>query len=124
MAADTALAQIAQIALHSKAPAQRQADRAAEVLVVAAVVFGVLTFADWYWVAGATLVFAMTPAITVVVIVCPDALGLVTPTAVMIGTGLGALNEIQFKNETALEQASKIPAIIFDKTGTLIVGQT
>jgi Cu2+-exporting ATPase len=124
--ADTALAQIVrlvQIAQNSKAPAQRLADGAAQILVAAAVVFGVLTFAGWYWLGGATLVFAMTLAITVVVIACPDALGLATPTAVMIGTGLGALNGILFKNATALEQASKIQAIIFDKTGTLTVGQ-
>ncbi len=124
--ADTALAQIVklvQIAQNSKAPAQRLADSAAQLLVVAAIVFGVLTFIGWYWVAGATLVFAMTLAITVVVIACPDALGLATPTAVMIGTGLGALNGILFKNATALEQASKVQAIIFDKTGTLTVGQ-
>ena len=124
--ADTALAQIVklvQIAQNSKAPAQRLADRAAQVLVAAAVVFGILTFAGWYWLGGATLVFAMTLAITVVVIACPDALGLATPTAVMVGTGLGALNGILFKNATALEQASKIQAIIFDKTGTLTDGQ-
>jgi len=124
--ADTALAQIVrlvQIAQNSKAPAQRLADRAAQWLVAAAVVFGLLTFAGWYWLAGATFVFALTLAITVVIIACPDALGLATPTAIMVGTGLGALNGILFKNATALEQASKIGAVIFDKTGTLTVGQ-
>jgi Cu2+-exporting ATPase len=124
--ADTALAQIVklvQIAQNSKAPAQRLADSAAQILVVAAIVFGLMTFAGWYWLAGSTLVFALTLAITVVVIACPDALGLATPTAVMIGTGLGALNGILFKNATALEQASKVQAIIFDKTGTLTVGE-
>jgi Cu2+-exporting ATPase len=124
--ADTALAQIVklvQIAQNSKAPAQRLADSAAQILVIAAIVFGLLTFAGWYWLAGGTLVFALTLAITVVVIACPDALGLATPTAVMIGTGLGALNGILFKNATALEQASKVQAIIFDKTGTLTVGE-
>ena len=124
--AETALAQIVklvQIAQNSKAPAQRLADKAAQWLVAAAIVFGLATFAGWYWAAGATLVFAMTLAITVVVIACPDALGLATPTAVMVGTGLGALNGILFKNATALEQASKVQAIIFDKTGTLTVGQ-
>ena len=124
--AETALAQIVklvQIAQNSKAPAQRLADRAAQWLVAAAIVFGLATFAGWYWAAGATLVFAMTLAITVVVIACPDALGLATPTAVMVGTGLGALNGILFKNATALEQASKVRAVIFDKTGTLTVGQ-
>ena len=124
--ADTALAQIVklvQVAQNSKAPAQRLADRAAQWLVAAAIVFGLATFAGWYWLAGADLVFAVTLAITVVVIACPDALGLATPTAVMVGTGLGAVNGILFKNATALEQASKVRAIIFDKTGTLTVGQ-
>lgn len=124
--ADTALAQIArlvQIAQNSKAPAQRLADRAAQWLVAAAVVFGLATFAGWYWFAGASLVFALTLAITVVIIACPDALGLATPTAVMVGTGLGALNGILFKNASALEQASGVNAVIFDKTGTLTVGE-
>lgn len=124
--ADTALAQIVrlvQLAQNSKAPAQRLADRAAQWLVAAAIVFGVLTFAGWYWLAGAAFVFALTLAITVVIVACPDALGLATPTAIMVGTGLGALNGILFKNATALEQASKIGAVIFDKTGTLTVGQ-
>ena len=124
--ADTALAQIVklvQLAQNSKAPAQRLADRAAQWLVAAAVIFGLLTFAGWYWLAGATFVFALTLAITVVIIACPDALGLATPTAIMVGTGLGAVNGILFKNATALEQASKVGAVIFDKTGTLTVGQ-
>jgi Cu2+-exporting ATPase len=124
--AETALAQIVllvQVAQNSKAPAQRLADRAAQWLVAAAIGFGIATFAGWYWAAGASLIFAMTLAITVVVIACPDALGLATPTAVMVGTGLGALNGILFKNATALEQASKVRAIIFDKTGTLTMGQ-
>jgi len=124
--ADTALAQIVKLvqqAQNSKAPAQRLADRAAQWLVAAAVVFGLLTFFGWYTLGGATFVFALTLAITVVIIACPDALGLATPTAIMVGTGLGALNGILFKNATALEQASKIGAVIFDKTGTLTVGQ-
>jgi Cu2+-exporting ATPase len=124
--ADTALAQIVklvQIAQNSKAPAQRLADKASQWLVAAAIVFGLATFVGWYWLAGGTLVFALTLAITVVVIACPDALGLATPTAVMVGTGLGAMNGILFKNATALEQASKVRAIIFDKTGTLTLGQ-
>lgn len=124
--ADTALAQIAklvQIAQNSKAPAQRLADRAAQWLVAGAVIFGLATFAGWYWFSGASLVFAMTLAITVVIIACPDALGLATPTAVMVGTGLGALNGILFKNASALEQASGVNAVIFDKTGTLTIGE-
>ena len=124
--ADTALAQIVklvQLAQNSKAPAQRLADRAAQWLVAAAVILGLLTFVGWLTIGDSTFVFALTMAITVVIIACPDALGLATPTAIMVGTGLGALNGILFKNATALEQASKIGAVIFDKTGTLTVGQ-
>jgi Cu2+-exporting ATPase len=123
---DTALAQIVQLvqtAQHSKAPAQRLADRAAEWLVLAAVSAGVLTFLVWYFVIGQTALFAITLAVTAIVIACPDALGLATPTAVAVGTGIGARNGILIKNATALEQTSKIQAIIFDKTGTLTEGK-
>ncbi|MEN4098384.1 MAG: copper-translocating P-type ATPase [Anaerolineaceae bacterium] len=131
--ADTALAQIVrlvQIAQNSKAPSQRLADRAAQWLVAAAVIFGLATFFGWYFLGGAAIpenmnkfIWALTMAITVVVIACPDALGLATPTAVMVGTGLGAQNGILYKNATALEQAAKLQAIIFDKTGTLTEGK-
>lgn len=131
--ADTALAQIVklvQIAQNSKAPSQRLADRAAQWLVAAAVIFGLATFLGWYFLGSAVIpedmdkfVWALTMAITVVVIACPDALGLATPTAVMVGTGLGAQNGILYKNATALEQAAKLQAIIFDKTGTLTEGK-
>ena len=131
--ADTALAQIVklvQMAQNSKAPSQRLADRAAQWLVAAAVVFGLATFLGWYFFGGSIIpagmdktVWALTLAITVVVIACPDALGLAMPTAVMVGTGLGAQHGILFKNATALEQAAKLQAIIFDKTGTLTEGK-
>ncbi len=123
---ETALAQIVQlvaIAQNSKAPAQRLADQAAEWLVLAAVSAGVLTFLVWFFVIGQTALFALTLAVTAVVIACPDALGLATPTAMAVGTGIGARNGILIKNATALEQASKIQAIIFDKTGTLTEGK-
>ncbi len=123
---ETALAQIVQlvqIAQNSKAPAQRLADRAAEWLVLAAVSAGVLTFLIWFFVIGQTALFALTLAVTAVVIACPDALGLATPTAVAVGTGIGARNGILIKNATALEQTSRIQAIIFDKTGTLTEGK-
>src|SRR5438105_4407725 len=123
---DTALAQIVhlvQTAQNSKAPAQRLADRAAEWLVLAAVSAGVLTFIVWFFVIGQTALFALTLAVTAVVIACPDALGLATPTAVAVGTGIGARNGILIKNATALEQTSNIQAIIFDKTGTLTEGK-
>jgi Cu2+-exporting ATPase len=124
--ADTALAQIVKLvqeAQNSKAPAQLLADRASQWLVLAAIVIGLLTFAVWFWVIGEPLLFAMTLTITVFVIACPDALGLATPMAVMVGTGLGAMNGILFKNAAALEEATKLDVIIFDKTGTLTVGQ-
>jgi len=131
--ADTALAQIVklvQIAQNSKAPSQRLADQAAQWLVAAAVIFGLATFFGWYFLGGAAIpvdmdkfVWALTMAITVVVIACPDALGLATPTAVMVATGLGAQNGILYKNATALEQAAKLEAVIFDKTGTLTEGK-
>jgi len=123
---DTALAQIVQLvqtAQNSKAPAQRLADRAAEWLVLTAVSAGVLTFLVWFFVIGQTALFALTLAVTAIVIACPDALGLATPTAVAVGTGIGARNGILIKNATALEQTSKIQAIMFDKTGTLTEGK-
>ena len=124
--ADTALAQIVrlvQTAQNSKAPSQRSADRAAQVLTISAIVFGLATFAVWYWVAGSTPVFALLLAITVVVIACPDALGLATPMAIMVASGKGAQNGILFKDATALEEAGRLQAIIFDKTGTLTIGK-
>jgi len=124
--ADTALAQIVKLvqeAQNSKAPAQLLADRASQWLVLAAILIGVATFAVWYWGLGASLLFALTLTITVFVIACPDALGLATPMAVMVGTGLGAQNGILFKNASALEDATKLDVIVFDKTGTLTMGQ-
>jgi Cu2+-exporting ATPase len=124
--ADTALAQIVKLvqeAQNSKAPAQLLADRASQWLVLIAVVIGLATFATWFWGLGQPLLFALTLTITVFVIACPDALGLATPMAVMVGTGLGAMNGILFKNAAALEDATKLDVIIFDKTGTLTLGQ-
>lgn len=124
--ADTALAQIVKLvqeAQNSKAPAQLLADKAAQWLVIAAIVIGLATFAVWFWWIGQPLLFAVTLTITVFVIACPDALGLATPMAVMVGTGLGAMNGILFKNASALEDATKLNVIVFDKTGTLTIGQ-
>ncbi len=124
--ADSALAQIVKLvqdAQNSKAPAQLLADRAAQWLVIAAIVIGLATFAVWFWVIGETLLLAVTLTITVFVIACPDALGLATPMAVMVSTGLGATNGILFKNASALEDATKLDTIVFDKTGTLTAGQ-
>ena len=124
--ADTALAQIVKLvqeAQNSKAPAQLLADRASQWLVLIAIVIGLATFAVWFWWIGSPLLFALTLTITVFVIACPDALGLATPMAVMVGTGLGAMNGILFKNAGALEDATKLDVIVFDKTGTLTMGE-
>ena len=124
--ADTALAQIVKLvqeAQNSKAPGQLLADQAAQWLVWIAIVIGLLTFGVWFWVLGQPLLFALTLTITVFVIACPDALGLATPMAIMVGTGLGAMNGILFKNASALENATKLTVVVFDKTGTLTLGQ-
>ena len=124
--ADSALAQIVKLvqeAQNSKAPAQLLADKAAQWLVIVAIVIGLSTFAVWFWWIGQPLLFAVTMTITVFVIACPDALGLATPMAIMVSTGLGAMNGILFKNASALEDATKLDIIVFDKTGTLTVGQ-
>ena len=122
---DTALAQIValvQEAQNSKAPGQRLADRAAFWLVFVALIGGTLTFVAWL-AAGSSVDEAMLFAITVVVITCPDALGLATPTAIMVGSGLGAQRGVLFKNATALETSGGIDTVVMDKTGTLTQGQ-
>jgi Cu2+-exporting ATPase len=123
--ADTALAQIVKLvqeAQNSKAPGQKLADRAAFWLVLVALLGGGATLATWMLV-GRPLGEAILFAITVVVITCPDALGLATPTAIMVGTGLGARRGILFKNALALETAARIQAVVMDKTGTLTKGE-
>ena len=123
---DTALAQIVKLvetAQNSKAPGQKIADRFARYLVIVAVGGGILTFAIWFFLLGQPLMFALTFAISTVVIACPDALGLATPTAVAVGTGLGAKHNILIKDAPTLEQVSKIEAIVLDKTGTLTEGK-
>jgi Cu2+-exporting ATPase len=124
--ADTALAQIValvQAAQSSKAPAQRLADRAAFWLVLVALLGGLGTFFVWFGLVDRSVLDALLFAITVVVITCPDALGLATPTAVMVGTGLGAQRGILFKSAIALEQAASLDTVVLDKTGTLTRGQ-
>ena len=123
---DTALAQIVKLvqeAQNSKAPGQRLADSAAFWLVLVALVGGTLTFVVWYFLIGRDVQEALLFAITVVVITCPDALGLATPTAIMVGTGLGAQRGILFKHAMALEQAASLDTVILDKTGTLTRGE-
>jgi Cu2+-exporting ATPase len=123
---DTALAQIVKLvqeAQNSKAPAQRLADRAAFWLVLVALVGGLGTFFVWFGIVDREVLDALLFAITVVVITCPDALGLATPTAVMVGTGLGARRGILFKNAIAIEQSAALNSVVLDKTGTLTRGE-
>lgn len=123
---ETTLSQIIRLvedAQGSKAPIQAVADRISAWFVPAVIALAVLTFAVWYFVLGATLSFALMAFTAVIVIACPCALGLATPTAIMVGTGKGAENGILVKGGEPLEQACKINTIVFDKTGTLTKGK-
>ncbi|MEZ5077149.1 MAG: heavy metal translocating P-type ATPase [Solirubrobacterales bacterium] len=124
--ADTALAQIVKLvqeAQNSKAPGQKLADRAAFWLVFVALIGGAATFAAWAIFSSEPTSTAILFAITVVVITCPDALGLATPTAIMVGSGLGAKRGVLFKNAIALETSARIEVVVMDKTGTLTKGE-
>lgn len=123
---ETTLAHIVQLveqAQSSKAPGQRLADRAAQYLVILAVGSGIITFLAWYFLGDVAAITALTFAISAVVIACPDALGLATPTAVAVGTGIGARHNILIKDAATLEGMSRITAIAMDKTGTLTEGK-
>lgn len=123
---ETVLANIIKLvedAQNSKAPSQRLADKAAGYLVILAIGSGIITFFSWSILANASLMTSLTFAISAVVIACPDALGLATPTAVAVGTGIGARHNILIKDATTLEQTSKIQQIVLDKTGTLTEGK-
>src|SRR5215470_10400335 len=124
--ADTALSRIVQMvqnAQASKAPAQRLADLAGKYLVFVALGSGVVALVAWYAVGGEGLLFALTAAVSTIVIACPDALALATPTAITVGVGKGAREGVLFKNATALEASASIDTVIFDKTGTLTAGK-
>ncbi|PZA07613.1 MULTISPECIES: heavy metal translocating P-type ATPase [unclassified Meiothermus] len=124
--ADTALARIVQMvqnAQTSKAPAQRLADLAGKYLVFVALGSGVLTFLFWYFLGGQGLTFALTAAVSAIVIACPDALALATPTAITVGVGLAAREGVLFKNASALEATAALDTVVFDKTGTLTEGK-
>ena len=122
---DTVLAQIIRLvreAQGSKAPIQALADRVAAVFVPAMIALAAAVFALW-WAVGGDFVAAMIRLVAVLVIACPCALGLATPTAIMAGTGKGAEHGILFKSSEALETASRLTAIVLDKTGTLTRGK-
>jgi Cu+-exporting ATPase len=122
---ETALAQIIRLvqeAQGSKAPIQAVADRVAAVFVPAIIVVALVTFGIW-WAVGGEFVPAMIRLVAVLVIACPCALGLATPTAIMAGTGKAAERGILFKNSTALEQATNLDTVVLDKTGTITEGK-
>ncbi|HEU4792162.1 MAG TPA: heavy metal translocating P-type ATPase, partial [Nitrolancea sp.] len=123
---DTVLAQIVSLveeAQSSKAPGQRIADKAAAYLVVLAVGSGIITFFAWYFFGNTTALTALTFAISAIVIACPDALGLATPTAIAVGTGIGARHNILIKDAATLEGLSRVDVVVLDKTGTLTEGK-
>jgi Cu+-exporting ATPase len=123
--ADTALAQIAKLvdaAQSGKAPVQRLADRVSAIFVPIVIVLSLLTLAGWL-VTGASAATAFTAAVSVLIIACPCALGLATPTALMVGTGRGAQMGIVIKGPQILEQTRRIDTIVLDKTGTITEGK-
>jgi P-type Cu+ transporter len=123
--ADTVVAHIAKLveeAQGSKAPIQHLADKIASVFVPVVMVIALAAFGIWYVLLGAGFAAALMNAIAVLVIACPCALGLATPTAIMVGTGRGALLGVLIKNAESLERAHKINTIVFDKTGTITSG--
>ncbi|MCC6446196.1 MAG: copper-translocating P-type ATPase [Armatimonadetes bacterium] len=123
---DTVLAHIVRMvaeAQGSKAPIQRLADRVAGIFVPVVIVIAALTFVGWYFLAHAGPVASLIPAVAVLVIACPCALGLATPTAIMVGTGRGAERGILIKGGETLERAHRIDTVVLDKTGTLTRGE-
>ena len=124
--ADTALSQIVKLiedAQGSKAPIQGVADKISSIFVPIVIAIAVLAFVVWYFFLGATLTFSLLAFVAVIVIACPCALGLATPTSIMVGTGKGAEYGVLIKGGEPLEMAEKIKAIVFDKTGTLTKGK-
>ncbi|MGD9239708.1 MAG: heavy metal translocating P-type ATPase [Desulfobacterales bacterium] len=122
---DTVLAQIIRLvqeAQGSKAPIQALADKVAAIFVPAIIAMAIVVFFIWWGIAG-EFVPAMIRLVAVLVIACPCALGLATPTAIMAGTGKGAERGILFKNSAALEMATKLDTIVLDKTGTITIGK-
>lgn len=122
----TVLSQIIQLvedAQLSRAPVQDLADRVSEYFVPALFVLASLAFLYWYLWAGQSFIFSLTIFITTLIIACPCALGIATPTAIMVGTGKGAEHGILIKSAQSLETAHQLTAVVFDKTGTLTTGK-
>lgn len=124
--AGTALSQIVRLvraAQGSKAPVQALVDRVAAVFVPIVVAVALVTFGAWLWLGAEGTSYALLRAVAVLVIACPCALGLATPTALVVGTGAAARRGILFKSSAALERARALKTVVFDKTGTLTVGR-
>ncbi len=123
---ETALAQIIRLvqeAQGSKAPIQRLADQVSAIFVPVVLGVAALTFLGWYFIGQAGFTQSLVYTIAVLVIACPCALGLATPTAIMVGTGKGAESGILFKNSEALERSHKLTTVVLDKTGTITNGK-
>ncbi len=123
---ETMIAQIIKLvedAQNSKAPIQRLADKVSSIFVPAVIVIAILVFLLWYFILGESFVFSLSIFISIIIIACPCALGLATPTAIIMGTGKGAENGILIKSSEALERVHKVDSIVFDKTGTLTKGE-
>ena len=122
---DTALAQMVRLveeAQTSKAPVQRLADQISAIFVPVVMAIAVVTFAVWWLVVGEPA-DGIVAAVAVLIIACPCALGLATPTAIMVGTGRGASMGVLIKGAEVLESSKRIDTVIFDKTGTLTKGE-
>lgn len=123
---ETTLARIVTLvesAQASKAPIQHLADRVAGYFAYSVMAIAALTFGVWYGLLHAEIIFSLQLTIAVLVVACPCALGLATPTAIMVGTGIGAERGILIKGGASLEKIDQLSAVIFDKTGTLTTGQ-
>lgn len=123
---DTMLAQIVDLvkkAQTSHAPIQNLTDKISNIFVPAVMIVAILTFMIWYSFVGATFVQALLFAVSVIVIACPCALGLATPTALMVGTARSAKMGVLIKNGEVLQEVSNIDTVVFDKTGTITVGK-
>jgi len=123
---ETLLAQIIKLveeAQGRKAPIQELVDQISAAFVPAVTLFAFLVFGYWYFIAGQPFEFALSTFMAVLLIACPCALGLATPAAIMVGTGLGAQNGILFKTAKALQETRRLDTIVFDKTGTLTEGK-
>jgi len=123
---ETTLAQIVKLveeAQTQKAPIQRIADKVVNWFVPIVVSIALMSFIVWYFIQGSTFLFALTALVAVLVIACPCALGIATPTAIMSGTGKGAENGILIKGSQYLEKVRELTTLVFDKTGTLTKGE-